>query len=348
MAVRFTHVKSAVAVGVAVVLLAAILGLTARAAGEAPGFTLWALNTKTGLQAEQSGFSLDTASDQLLARSRGTRVAVATDTGLVLEDADDSGRDEIASGRPESAAFSSDGSSIAYTSLGCPSQASPDCTQLYVARSDGSALRLVASDASSPAWSPDGKTLAFVGAVGSDGFGRLLLEPATGGAPSDLGRSFASPPAFSPNGRRIAYACGNGLCIRDLGSAHDVDLRKLTKLPVTSSRYVLWSPNGRFLAVNTALNSDLGLAVVDLHRGTVRVLSGVEWLFESAVPLAWSPDSTTLLWGYRYNRTRIFETNVVTGRRVRVSHDDRQWYFARWTRSGITFLTYTGAFQPPY
>ena len=87
--------------------------------------------------------------------------------------------------------------------------------------------------------------------------------------------------------------------------------------------------------------------VVDLTNAAV-VLSGVYWLFEVACPLAWSPDSRMLLWGYNFNKVRMFETNVVSRRRVRVSHDDRLWYFARWSRNEMTFLTYTGKYQPNY
>jgi hypothetical protein len=134
----------------------------------------------------------------------------------------------------------------------------------------------------------------------------------------------------------------------NLQSKHVTNLAAVTKQPVTASPYLLWSPDSRRLAVNTATDFDLGLIVVDIRTNAAQVLSGVYWLGEVASPLAWSPDSKTLLWGYSFNKVRIFETNVVSRHRTRVSRNDRLWYLGRWTRQGITFLTYTGTHQPTY
>ncbi len=330
----------------AVLVAAAAFGGVAGAAPAPDAYVLWRLDAGTGAKTQVASVAVP-ESGRLLARSVHDELAFATAGGLVIEGADGSNPVAVPTVTPWSAAFSPDGTQLAFTTPDCPG-GDPNCTQVYVVAATGGAPRLLATHAGTAAWSPDGRMLAYIGDLADDEHGRLELEPADGGAVTDLAPSVASPLAFSPNGRRLAYACGNGVCIRDLGTRHVVDLRRLTKQLVTPSSYTLWSPNGRYLAVNTALNFDLGLVVVDLQRGTTRVLSGVQWLSEFAAPLAWSPDSTTLLWGYRYVRTRIFETNVRTGRRLRVSHDDRLWYFARWDHGGISFLTFTGKFQPTY
>ncbi len=65
-------------------------------------------------------------------------------------------------------------------------------------------------DYGSPAWSPDGATIAFV-ARGADGLGRLgMLDVATGtseGATMDP--IDVSNPAWSPDGTQLAFGCGS-------------------------------------------------------------------------------------------------------------------------------------------
>ena len=60
-----------------------------------------------------------------------------------------------------------------------------------------------------PAWSPDGKTIAYV--TWSNEGGQLWKIPATGGAPQQLSKSVAvySNPEWSPDGTRIVLLRGN-------------------------------------------------------------------------------------------------------------------------------------------
>jgi Tol biopolymer transport system component len=340
-----------------VVVVAAILALltsagVAMADVATPGYVLWGMDARTGRASARAVISLDSASDQLLARSVTDRLAVATQDALVLENADGSDRVLVpSSGQPGSASFSPSGAILTFTTATCP-DGNPQCSKLYVVNSDGSNQHLIASDTSAASWSPDGKAVVYVGGIGWSGsaaFGRLTVQSLTGRAPQILEPAYPGLPVFSPNSRRIAYDCPDGgVCVLNLRNKHITNLRAVTKQPVTASPYVLWSPDSRRIAVNTAADFDLGLVVVNLQSNATQVLSGVYWLDEVAAPLAWSPDSKTLLWGYSFNKVRVFETNVASRRRTRVSHNDRLWYLAHWTRIEITFVTYTGTYQPTY
>jgi Tol biopolymer transport system component len=343
--------RRGVIVGAAVLALLTSAGVAA-ADVVRPGYMLWGMDARTGRTSARAVMSLDSASDQLLARSVTDRLAVATHDALVLENADGSDRVLVPSrGQPGSASFSPSGAILTFTTATCP-DGNPQCSKLYVVNSDGSNQHFIASDTSAASWSPDGRSVVYVGGIGWSGsaaFGRLTVQSLTGRAPQILGPAYPGLPVFSPNGRRIAYDCPDGgVCVLNLQNKHLTNLRAVTKLPVTASPYVLWSPDSRRIAVNTAADFDLGLVVVNLQSNATQVLSGVYWLDEVAAPLAWSPDSRTLLWGYRFNKVRIFETNVVTRHRTRVSRNDRLWYLARWTHKEITFLTYTGTYQPTY
>jgi Tol biopolymer transport system component len=317
-----------------------------------PGYVLWGMNTLSGQMTAKAAMSLDSESDQLLARSAADRLAVATSSGLLLENADGSARVLVpSSGQPASASFSPSGAALTFTTATCP-DGNPQCSRLYLVNSSGSNPQLLASDTSAASWSPNGKAVAYVGGIswsGSAAVGSLTVHPLSAGGPQILGPAYPGLPAFSPDRRSIAYGCpSSGVCVMNLQSKHVTNLAAVTKQPVTASPYLLWSPDSRRIAVNTATDFDLGLIVVDLRTNAAQVLSGVYWLGEVASPLAWSPNSKTLLWGYSFNKVRIFETNVVSRHRTRVSRNDRLWYLGRWARQGITFLTYTGTYQPTY
>ena len=83
-------------------------------------------------------------------------------------------------------------------------------TQLYIVPADGSAsprqLTTAKEGASQPAWSPDGKTIAFVRAV--DGKSQLFLLSLQGGEPIQLThfRYGAASPKWSPDGKELLFS----------------------------------------------------------------------------------------------------------------------------------------------
>lgn len=89
--------------------------------------------------------------------------------------------------------------------------------QLYLVPIDGSATpRLLSSkeNATQPAWSPDGKQLAFTRAI--DGKPQVFLLSFDGGEPQQLTRSKygASSPKWSPDGQQILFS--SSISLREL------------------------------------------------------------------------------------------------------------------------------------
>lgn len=83
-------------------------------------------------------------------------------------------------------------------------------SQVWITGTDASAtprqLTFSKDGASQPAWSPDGKQLAFVRTV--DGKAQIFILPLTGGEPMQLTKFKygASGPRWSPDGKQIAFA----------------------------------------------------------------------------------------------------------------------------------------------
>lgn len=104
------------------------------------------------------------------------------------------------------AAVSPDGSQVVFESLG----------KLYVKpMAGGEARRLTRGDDASfelwPAWSRDGRTVAFVSWTDRD-LGRVRTVPAAGGAPRDVTAQAGhyALPAFSPDGKTIVFEKRSG------------------------------------------------------------------------------------------------------------------------------------------
>lgn len=180
------------------------------------------------------------------------------------------------------AAASPDGKAIAVTCLaGRPatpaSPADPMQAGLYLLSSDGSGeLRLLFRNAYTPAWSPDGKRLAFsvekprgqwavhVANANGTGGSRQLTDP----------RRLGGSPAWSPDGRRVAFseqaASGGGgtggqqprqqqvFVMNTDGSQQ----RQLTRDPNWSCDAPSWSPDGkRIIASCRAASAPCGSAL---------------------------------------------------------------------------------------
>jgi Tol biopolymer transport system component len=107
-------------------------------------------------------------------------------------------------------AASSDGSMLAYVGLG-----DDDNPQIFVAGLDGRGIRQLTHDvreAMSPAWSPDGATIAYVG-YGTEWTGNrrrlFVVDVATGASRRVTGATDdVWGPQFRPDGRSILYSGG--------------------------------------------------------------------------------------------------------------------------------------------
>ena len=175
----------------------------------------------------------------------------------------------------------------------------------------GEPLRLTTSPKRdmSPAWSPDGRYIAFLRGNG-EGKG-FYLVPALGGAERKLTDAYGwerrgvmnQAVAWSPDGRRLAVVDKAGedepWCIFLLSSTGE--RRKFTAPPAKTDgeTTVAFSPDGRTLAFVRSHNlvGDIYLAPGDIYLAPVAGGDPVRLTFDEATidALAWTPDGAALV-----------------------------------------------------
>jgi Tol biopolymer transport system component len=203
--------------------------------------------------------------------------------------------------------WSPDGRSIAYVSVS-PQDSNFDIFTMQAvcdASCDNSPRRLTNADApeGDPVWSPDGRWIAYVTQVGSDGDSEIgLIDAQTGAAHllTDNSRDDWSP-AWSPDGRFLVFLSQQN------GTTGLYRLDAACQLPNCAAQPLLadgslvdgpnWSPDGRSIAFYTYCNGTWNLDLIDAARGRPGAPScegrSEPFLVENvadANPPAWSPD----------------------------------------------------------
>lgn len=234
----------------------------------------------------------------------------STTAHLYLVNADGSGLHQLTPTDPrlseQEPCWSPNGRWIVYVGI------TPRRSELRVMRADGRRRRVLLKQAPGPvvalgpAWSPDGKRIAFGSARNPLGGWEIWTVGSSGGTPKQLThttRGTAGYPSWSPDSRRIAYAGESGAIF--VTSATGGRPRKLLKPDKSRGEFEfgrpVWSPIGKWIAY-TSLNRNrrkhevrsIWVATPN-GRAKRRLTSG-----HSDTPVSWSPRGDHLLF-YRYD-----------------------------------------------
>ena len=157
-----------------------------------------------------------------------------------------------------------------------------------------------------PAWSPDGKRLAFYSTRGGDDESTLYLMDADGRHPQWLaqGGPGEAYPVWSPDGQSVIYSSEG----RDNIGVYKVDLEGGTKhhLYDQYAALVSYSPDGSQVVLESACDNHCDIFVMGANGDDVRRLT-FNGLFD--VYPAWSPDGGQI--AFMSNRDRFFELYVM-------------------------------------
>jgi TolB protein len=196
--------------------------------------------------------------------------------------------------------------------------------EIWLVRSDGTGRRRLTMDGSEPAWSPDGRQLAFaredgIYVVSADGSGEKRVVRTEGHTAS---------PSWSPDGRRIAFIQDFDLWVvgADGSDARHMSLGR-------DADGVAWSPNGRELAL-------VRRADIQLIDADGRVMSQLTRNSVSESDPAWTPDGRSVAFTSEPD-TEIFVTDPAGRHRRQLTRNEADDHSPTWSpdRTQLAFVS---------
>lgn len=199
-----------------------------------------------------------------------------------------------------------------------------------------------------PAWSPNGRHLAFAGR--RDGNWDVYVVTENGGNPTRLTTDpgFDGAPAWSPDGRGLAFVSSRQGAPAVYRAALDGRDSEAVRLSGGAGPAVdpAWSPDGRWVAYAAWGRGGYRLRVVAAAGGSSRLLTASETGSDLRAP-AWSPDGTRLAYiesrhGAGRLVTRLWSSEVGAPGSAPVELAEGVAAFAWFPEGGAVALSSTG------
>ena len=219
---------------------------------------------------------------------------------------------EIAKGPYGHPAWSPDGRLIAFDALqsAAPGAGEAETRDIMVMAADGSGVKNLTNSPADdfyPAWSPDGRKLAFCS--DRDGGSDIFVANADGSSPVNITKTanlLESEPAWSPDGARIAVVASEGATGRHglyVMSAAGADAKCIWSNPVADARTPAWSPDGEKLSFTEERSGDFDVIIVNADGSDPFRAFGTE---QPELTAAWRPSdpqpepqmAVASVWGY--------------------------------------------------
>jgi dipeptidyl aminopeptidase/acylaminoacyl peptidase len=194
-----------------------------------------------------------------------------------------------------------------------------DHTDIAIVRADGTVVRrLDASTVFAPAWSPDGRQIAFSASPAGGSNGGPIRIVSTDGkhAARTVANVFAGRVAWSPDGTRIAFTSLDEPLHVDVLTLATGKVTRLTNGPGTEQWDPSWSAaTGRIVFASTA-----GIYDVDGNgRGRHELVAAQRPCCNVASP-SWSPDGTKVVYDVAVTGSQeLIVVDVATRKQIQLS-----------------------------